>query len=120
MIVTPEGVPVAPSAEFIRPGSGGDRNSCGPPPCLYGLRRQRAEAEEGLDAKSEDRDSLPGRHSQTAFTAGALKGLLESQIADEVDLISVSDASGGAACAALVWYALEMEERPHWGRLIDF
>jgi len=105
MIVTPEGVPVAPSAEFIRPGSGGDRNSCGPPPCLYGLRRQRAEA---------------GRHSQTAFTAGALKGLLESQIADEVDLISVSDASGGAACAALVWYALEMEERPHWGRLIDF
>jgi NTE family protein len=61
-----------------------------------------------------------GGGSQTAFTAGALKGLLESHVDEEVEVVSVSGTSGGAVCAALIWYAFEIGERPYWGRLMDF
>jgi NTE family protein len=61
-----------------------------------------------------------GGGSQTAFTAGALKALCEAQIREEFELVSISGTSGGAICAALVWFAFEKDERPQWGRLMDF
>lgn len=61
-----------------------------------------------------------GGGSETAFTAGALKTLLDTASREEFELVSVSGTSGGAVCAALVWYATRKGETPEWGRLIDF
>jgi len=61
-----------------------------------------------------------GGGSQTAFTAGALKALIEAQAGKEVETVSVSGTSGGAVCAALLWYAFKKQETPRWKRLIDF
>jgi NTE family protein len=61
-----------------------------------------------------------GGGSQTAFTAGVLKGLCEARVADEFEIVSISGTSGGAVCAALVWYAFERDEDPPWRRLVDF
>ena len=61
-----------------------------------------------------------GGGSQTAFTAGALKTLCEARVNEEFEIVSISGTSGGAICAALVWFALEKNEAPVWGRLIDF
>ncbi|HET6185011.1 MAG TPA: patatin-like phospholipase family protein [Acetobacteraceae bacterium] len=61
-----------------------------------------------------------GGGSQTAFTAGALKGLCEAGFGQEFDLVSISGTSGGAVCAALLWFAFEKDEAPPWGRLISF
>src|ERR1700674_3546982 len=61
-----------------------------------------------------------GGGSQTAFTAGALKALCEAGIDDEFELVSISGTSGGAVCAALLWFAFEKDEDPGWQRLIDF
>jgi NTE family protein len=44
-----------------------------------------------------------GGGSHTAFTAGALKRLLED---DRYEVVAVSGTSGGAICAVLAWYAL--------------
>jgi NTE family protein len=44
-----------------------------------------------------------GGGSHTAFTAGALKRLLQD---DRYDVVAVSGTSGGAICAVLAWYAL--------------
>jgi len=52
--------------------------------------------------------------------AGALKALCETAAADEIDVVSISGTSGGAVCAALVWYAFVKGERSIWQRLIDF
>ena len=61
-----------------------------------------------------------GGGSQTAFTAGALKALCEAQAGQEFDFVSISGTSGGAVCAALLWYAYEIGERPVWVRMIEF
>lgn len=61
-----------------------------------------------------------GGGSQTAFTAGALKALCESNLEDRFDVVSISGTSGGAICATLVWFAFERGESPLWGRLMDF
>jgi len=61
-----------------------------------------------------------GGGSQTAFTAGALKALYESNIRDEFEIVSISGTSGGAVCAALVWFAAEIDETPIWQRLLRF
>ncbi len=61
-----------------------------------------------------------GGGSQTAFTAGALKALCEAGIRDEFEIVSISGTSGGAVCAALLWFALEKDETPAWGRLMRF
>jgi len=54
-----------------------------------------------------------GGGSQTAFTAGALRGLFESGALDDFELVSLSGTSGGSICATLVWYSLMLgEERP--------
>jgi len=61
-----------------------------------------------------------GGGSQTAFTAGAIKGLHESNSRGEFEVVGVSGTSGGAVCATLAWYALRKQEAPLWKRLIDF
>jgi NTE family protein len=61
-----------------------------------------------------------GGGSQTAFTAGVLKGLFESGVHEEFQIVSLSGTSGGSICAALAWYALEKKDREPWRRLIDF
>jgi NTE family protein len=61
-----------------------------------------------------------GGGSQTAFTAGALKGLAEAGLGGQCEVVSISGTSGGAVCAALVWFAFEKDERPIWGRMIRF
>jgi NTE family protein len=71
-------------------------------------------------AKTRVAIACQGGGSQTAFTAGALKALCETDIGDEVDIVSISGTSGGAVCAALIWYAFAKAERPVWQRLIDF
>jgi NTE family protein len=61
-----------------------------------------------------------GGGSQTAFTAGALKALSDACIGEEFDVVGISGTSGGAVCAALLWFAYLKGERPIWTRLIDF
>lgn len=61
-----------------------------------------------------------GGGSQTAFTAGVLKALCEARLQDEFEFVSISGTSGGALCAALVWYALRKGEQPIWRRLMEF
>jgi NTE family protein len=61
-----------------------------------------------------------GGGSQTAFTAGALKALCDANVRDEFEVVSISGTSGGAVCAALVWFAFEKDEDPPWGRLMNF
>jgi len=61
-----------------------------------------------------------GGGSQTAFTAGALQTLFEAGIEDEFEIVSLSGTSGGAVCAALVWYAMRKREKPAWRRLMSF
>ena len=61
-----------------------------------------------------------GGGSQTAFTAGVLKALSEYGFRDKFELVGISGTSGGALCAALLWYAIRKNETPIWGRLIDF
>lgn len=61
-----------------------------------------------------------GGGSQTAFTAGALSGLLRRGVQEDVEIVSLSGASGGAICAALVWAALRRGEARPWERLEAF
>jgi NTE family protein len=71
-------------------------------------------------AKTRVAIACQGGGSQTAFTAGALKALCELNLSDEIEIVAVSGTSGGAVCAALVWYSYMRGDRPIWGRLIDF
>ena len=61
-----------------------------------------------------------GGGSQTAFTAGVLKGLFEEGVHEEFNIVSLSGTSGGSICAALAWYALEKKDREPWRRCMDF
>lgn len=48
-----------------------------------------------------------GGGSHTAFTAGALRRILEN----DVDVVALSGTSGGAICALLAWYGLLQGDR---------
>ena len=61
-----------------------------------------------------------GGGSQTAFTAGALRGLFEAGAHEEFDIVSLSGTSGGAICATLAWYALVKGDAVPWQRLYGF
>jgi NTE family protein len=61
-----------------------------------------------------------GGGSQTAFTAGVLEGLFDAGVQDEFEIASLSGTSGGAVCAALVWYAIKRGEQPVTKRLMAF
>jgi len=60
-----------------------------------------------------------GGGSQTAFTAGALKGLAEGG-RDRFKVVGISGTSGGSVCAALLWYSYWKKEQPVWKRMCDF
>ena len=47
-----------------------------------------------------------GGGSQTAFTAGVLKKLLEEGVHEKYNIVGLSGTSGGAICALLAWYSL--------------
>lgn len=49
-----------------------------------------------------------GGGSQTAFTAGVLKGLLP-EVERAYDLVGISGTSGGALCAVTAWYGLQTD-----------
>lgn len=61
-----------------------------------------------------------GGGSQTAFTAGALRGLFEAGVLNDYQLVSISGTSGGAICATLAWYALMRGDAKPWERLYAF
>lgn len=61
-----------------------------------------------------------GGGSQTAFTAGVLKALCEQPVQDRFKIVSISGTSGGAICSFLLWYAFKKNEKPLWGRLVEF
>ena len=61
-----------------------------------------------------------GGGSQTAFTAGALRGLFEDGALDDFELVSLSGTSGGSICATLAWYSLMLGEDRPWERLYEF
>lgn len=65
-----------------------------------------------------------GGGSQTAFTAGVLSALFKNRVHEEKQIVSLSGTSGGAVCAALVWYSLlkaaKGDQTPIEQRLEDF
>jgi NTE family protein len=61
-----------------------------------------------------------GGGSQTAFTAGVLSELLRRDVHREFEIVSLTGTSGGAICAALVWFALRRGEVEPWRRLEAF
>jgi NTE family protein len=61
-----------------------------------------------------------GGGSQTAFTAGVLQELFDAGIQKEFEVVSLSGTSGGAICAALMWYAIKRGEQPVCRRLMNF
>lgn len=61
-----------------------------------------------------------GGGSQTAFTAGVLKGLVDCGVGRDIEVVSISGTSGGAVCATLLWFGFWKNDQPLWRRLIDF
>lgn len=61
--------------------------------------------DDGPPSKSRVAIACQGGGSHTAFTAGALRGLLEN-LPDDVEIVALSGTSGGAICAALAWDGL--------------
>ena len=51
-----------------------------------------------------------GGGSHTAFTAGVLQGLM-ARVPEDVDVVALSGASGGAICAALAWDGLVRNDK---------
>jgi NTE family protein len=74
----------------------------------------------GPSANTKVAIACQGGGSQTAFTAGVLKGLLERQFGQQFEIVGVSGTSGGAVCAALVWFGFWKGDQPRWQRLIEF
>jgi NTE family protein len=62
-----------------------------------------------------------GGGSHTAFTAGALKKLLEGKDAQgrEFEIVALSGTSGGSICALLAWYGLLIEDTGKALELLD-
>ena len=53
-----------------------------------------------------------GGGAETAFTAGALQALFGAGIQDEFEIVSLGGTSGGAVCAALIWFAIHAGDQP--------
>ncbi len=60
-----------------------------------------------------------GGGSHTAFTAGVLKRLFQSDEIAKYEIVGLSGTSGGAVCALLTWYALLNRDPGRVGRLLD-
>lgn len=65
-----------------------------------------------------------GGGSQTAFSAGVLKSILDNNVHKKKEIVALSGTSGGAVCAALAWYSLvkasDGDTQPVSKRLMDF
>jgi NTE family protein len=59
----------------------------------------------GNGARSRVAIACQGGGSHTAFTSGVLQGLM-ANLPDDVEVVALSGASGGAICAALAWDGL--------------
>jgi NTE family protein len=57
-----------------------------------------------------------GGGSQTAFTAGVLKALLDRQVGRQFEVVAISGTSGGAVCATLAWFGFWKGDQPRWRR----
>jgi NTE family protein len=79
----------------------------------------RARAEQG-GPRRRIALACQGGGSQTAFTAGALRGLFEAGVHRQFDIVSLSGTSGGSICATLAWYALIKGDAEPWTRLYAF
>ncbi len=77
-------------------------------------------ARSGTTGKRRIAIACQGGGSQTAFTAGALRGLFEAGVLNDFQLVSISGTSGGAICATLAWYALMRGDARPWERLYAF
>lgn len=74
----------------------------------------------GPPSRSRVAIACQGGGSHTAFTAGALRGLLEN-LPDDVEIVALSGTSGGAICAALAWDGLVRGDRERASRkLLEF
>jgi NTE family protein len=60
-----------------------------------------------------------GGGSHTAFTAGVLKRLFQSDALTKYEVVGFSGTSGGAICALMAWYALLSRDPHRAGRLLD-
>jgi NTE family protein len=89
-------------------------------PFVISFLRRRCEERHMSTPRTKIAIACQGGGSQTAFTAGVLKGLFEEGVHEDFDIVSLSGTSGGSICAALAWYALEKKDREPWRRLIDF
>ena len=78
------------------------------------------EAQAGATRRTRVAIACQGGGSQTAFTAGALRALLEAGVHERFEIVSLSGASGGAICAALAWVALRAGDREPWARIEAF
>jgi NTE family protein len=78
--------------------------------------------EEIMKSKPRVAIACQGGGSQTAFTAGVLKALVENKnkLRDHFNLVAMSGTSGGALCAFFLWYAQKKGDDCLWKRLIDF
>jgi NTE family protein len=59
-----------------------------------------------METKKRLAIACQGGGSQTAFSAGVLKKLLEEGVHEKYDIVGLSGTSGGAICALLAWYGL--------------
>src|SRR6516225_10010608 len=71
-------------------------------------------------AKPKVAIACQGGGSQTAFTAGVLKGLVDQQVGRDFNVVSISGTSGGAVGAPLLVFGFRKNERPLCRRLVDF
>jgi NTE family protein len=71
-------------------------------------------------AKPKIAIACQGGGSQTAFTAGALKGLVDQHVGRDFNVVSLSGTSGGAVCATLLWFGFWKGESPLCRRLTEF
>lgn len=103
------------STPRARPGKASAERAAPEPPAV-GKKTSRTRA----TAKRRIAIACQGGGSQTAFTAGVLKGLFEAGVQDEFDIVSLSGTSGGAICATLAWYSLIKGDAKPWERLYAF
>ena len=77
-----------------------------------------------MEARKRLAIACQGGGSQTAFTAGVLKKLLEKGVQEKYQVVGLSGTSGGAICALLAWYGLlkaaKGSTEPIYKGLVDF
>lgn len=82
------------------------------------------QSQSNVEGKPRLAIACQGGGSQTAFTAGVLKKLLEAGVHENYQIVGLSGTSGGAICALLTWYSLLKAAKgstdPVYKALVDF